>query len=138
MPKIRARYAFKLGHANFPTRISCRINSPLSRKLHFLHFNSLSIVNPTNMQWVAAIFNVFKNYPGAYLGKAERLKMQVNNWAALHENKMTFQGPGCTLNQSCLQWEKKMQTYFCKLKRRNLINTTCPQSYMVVNLHAWV
>ena len=28
----------------------------------------LRIVNPTNMQWVAAIFNVFENYPGAHLG----------------------------------------------------------------------
>ena len=28
----------------------------------------LSIVNPTNMQWVVAIFNVFENYPGEHLG----------------------------------------------------------------------
>ena len=27
----------------------------------------LSIDNPTNMQWVAPIFNVFENYPGAHL-----------------------------------------------------------------------
>ena len=39
-----------------------QINSPLSRKMHFL-----SIVNSTNMQWVAAICNVFENYPGANL-----------------------------------------------------------------------
>ena len=28
----------------------------------------LRIVNPTNMQWVATIFNVFEDYPGAHLG----------------------------------------------------------------------
>ena len=33
-----------------------------------------SIVNPTNMQWVAAIFNVFENYPGAHLGDFQYYK----------------------------------------------------------------
>ena len=74
----------------------------------------LSIVNPTNMQWVVAIFNVSENYPGAHLGDFQCYKgrkcmfrdsreliqccikqsMQVGNlaWPSLNENRARIYG----------------------------------------------
>lgn len=39
--------------------------------------------------------------------------------------------------QSCMKWKKGMQIIFVNWKE-DIINTTCPQSFMVVNLQAWV
>ena len=65
---IRARFTFQMGHANFfyPHQLF-KYNIVLTPHCHescILYL--LSIVNPTNIQWEAAIFYVFENYPGAH------------------------------------------------------------------------
>ena len=67
LPYLRSRFAFKLGHANFPFCINC-LNTilylPIVTNVTFLTFK----YKVANMLRVAAFLNVFENYPGEYLG----------------------------------------------------------------------